>query len=77
MRAYDPVLERIPRMEEELSHLLNNISVIRIPQQKSIMVQDYEVLLNKMINTVRRCQGLVRQEFGDNNMSHLVIIAAG
>ncbi|GAB1597561.1 T-cell activation inhibitor, mitochondrial-like [Argonauta hians] len=57
VRAYDPVLKRLPHMEKELSKLMNNIQIVRRQRKhKTMMAEDYEELLNKLVNTLRRCQ---------------------
>ena len=61
-------------MEEELSHLLRNIQIVRRQKQEFVMAQTYEVLLNKMLNYLRRSQDHVTQQLGDQDLSHLVMV---
>ena len=61
-------------MEEELSLLLNGIQVIRRLSQEVVMAQDYEVLLNRMLNSVRRSQDDVLRGFRMEDLSHLVMV---
>ena len=68
------MIERLPKMEEELSLLLNGIQVIRRLSQEIVMAQDYEVLLNRMLNSVRRSQEDVLRGFRMEDLSHLVMV---
>ena len=68
------MIERLPKMEEELSLLLNGIQVIRRQSQEVVMAQDYEVLLNRMLNSVRRSQDDVLRGFRMEDLSHLVMV---
>ena len=68
------MIERLPKMEEELSLLLNGIQVIRRLSQEVVMAQDYEVLLNRMLNSVRRSQDDVLRGFRMEDLSHLVMV---
>ncbi|KAL3859652.1 hypothetical protein ACJMK2_009865 [Sinanodonta woodiana] len=77
VKAYDAVLERLPRMERELSCLLNGIKVVRGQRHHTMMAQQYEVLLNKILNSLRRCQEDVLREIGTEDLSHLELIAEG
>ncbi|XP_045194149.2 T-cell activation inhibitor, mitochondrial-like isoform X2 [Mercenaria mercenaria] len=74
VHAYDPMIERLPRMEQELSRLLNNIQIMRRQKREFVMAQNYEVLLNKMLNSLRRCQHVVVKELGDQDLSHLNLV---
>lgn len=74
VHAYDPMIERLPRMEQELSRLLNDIRIERRQKREFVMAQNYEVLLNKMLNSLRRCQGVARHKLGDQDLSHLVMV---
>lgn len=74
VHAYDPMIERLPRMEKELSSLLNNIQIMRREKREFVMAQTYEVLLNKMLNSLRRCQNLVIEELKNQDLSHLVLV---
>eukprot|EP00106_Octopus_bimaculoides_P000644 XP_014768086.1 PREDICTED: T-cell activation inhibitor, mitochondrial-like isoform X1 [Octopus bimaculoides] len=57
VRAYDPVLARLPHMEKELSQLMNNIQIVRRQRKHTtLMAEQYEELLNKLINSLRKCQ---------------------
>ena len=61
-------------MEEELSLLLNGIQIIRRQSQEVVMAQTYEVLLNRMLNSVRRSQDEVLRGFRMEDLSHLVMV---
>lgn len=74
VHAYDPMIERLPKMELELSALLNNIKIMRRQKREFVMAQDYEVLLNKMLNSLRRCQDEVQRVLGNQDLSHLVLV---
>ncbi|KAH3849886.1 T-cell activation inhibitor, mitochondrial-like [Dreissena polymorpha] len=74
VHAYDPMIERFPRMEQELSALLNHVQIVRRQKREFVMAQSYEVLLNRMLNSLRRCQDLVGQELGLQDLSHLVLV---
>ncbi|KAL4233988.1 hypothetical protein ACF0H5_005643 [Mactra antiquata] len=74
VHAYDPVIERLPRMEQELSRLLNGIRIERRQKREFVMAQNYELLLNKMLNSLRRCQHEARDKLGDQDWSHLVLV---
>ena len=74
VKAYDPMIERLPKMEEELSLLLNGIQIIRRQSQEVVMAQTYEVLLNRMLNSVRRSQDDVLRGFRMEDLSHLVMV---
>ena len=68
------MIERLPKMEEELSLLLNGIQIIRRQSQEVVMAQTYEVLLNRMLNSVRRSQDEVLRGFRMEDLSHLVMV---
>lgn len=72
--AYDPMIQRLPRMEGELSTLLHNIRIVRRQQQEFVMAQTYEVLLNKMLNSLSRSQLLVQNILSNQDLSHLVMV---
>ena len=72
--AYDPMIERLPKMEEELSKLLNNVRIVRRQKREFVMAQTYEVLLNKMLNSLSRSQQLVQKILSNNDLSHLVMV---
>ena len=73
--AYDPVLERLPYMEDELSSLLNNIHIVRRQKRYlSLMAEQYEELLNKLINSLRRCQDEAKSCFFDEDLSNLELV---
>lgn len=74
VHAYDPMIERLPTMEQELSGLLNNIQIIRRQKREFVMAQTYEVLLNKMLNSLRRSQQMASAVLGDQDLSHLVLV---
>ncbi|XP_060608555.1 T-cell activation inhibitor, mitochondrial-like [Ruditapes philippinarum] len=74
VHAYDPMIERLPLMEKELSGLLNNMQIMRRQKREFVMAQNYEVLLNKMLNSLRRCQQLVVRGLGDQDLSHLNLV---
>ncbi|KAK6184689.1 hypothetical protein SNE40_007108 [Patella caerulea] len=76
--AYDAVLERLPYMEKKLSELLNNIQVVRRKHYHHItMADEYEVLLNKLLNTLRRSQVLSEKWLGDESLSDVQIVVEG
>lgn len=75
VRAYDPVLERLPYMEDELSGLLNNIHIVRRQKRYlSLMAEQYEELLNKLINSLRRRQDEAKTCFFDEDLSNLELV---
>ena len=76
--AYDVVLLRLPTMEEKLSFLLNGIVIIRKERRhRPVMAEEYELMLNKVINTLRRCQDHVRETFGNADLSSLQLVVDG
>lgn len=42
-----------------------------------VMAEDYELLLNKLLNSLRRCQDYVSSTFGDTDLSGLEIVVDG
>lgn len=78
VKAYDAVLERLPKMESKLSSLLNNICVVRRRKQHChVMAGEYELLLNKLLNSLRRCQGHVTSTFNNRDLSALQLVVEG
>lgn len=75
--AYDAVIERLPYMEQELSRLLCHIKIRRRERHHIVMAEEYEVLLNKILNTMRRNQDLVRQMFRSGDLSRLEMVVEG
>lgn len=76
--GYDAVLERLPLMEAKLSQLLNGIRIIRQERQHShVMAEDYELLLNKLLNSLRRCQEYVTKTFANSDLSGLEMVVDG
>ncbi|CAL1537562.1 unnamed protein product [Lymnaea stagnalis] len=76
--AYETVLSRLPMMEAKLSSLLNNIQVVRREKQHfRVMAEEYELLLNKILNSLRRCQDHVVSSFGNRNLSDLHLVVEG
>ena len=61
-------------MENELSSLLNNMRIMRREKREFVMAQTYEVLLNKMLNSLRRSQSLVEHMLGSQDLSNLVLV---
>uniref|UniRef100_A0A0B6ZRR3 DUF4460 domain-containing protein n=2 Tax=Arion vulgaris TaxID=1028688 RepID=A0A0B6ZRR3_9EUPU len=78
VNAYDAVLARLPKMESKLSSLLNNICVVRLEKQHChVMAGGYELLLNKILNSLRRCQDYVILTFGNRDLSSLQLVVEG
>lgn len=75
--AYDAVIERLPYMEQELSRLLCHIKIRRRERHHIVMAEEYEVLLNKILNTMRRNQDLVRRIFRSGDLSCLEMVVEG
>lgn len=75
--AYDAVIERLPYMEQELSRLLFHIKIRRRERHHIVMAEEYEVLLNKILNTMRRNQDLVRRMFRSGDLSRLEMVVEG
>ncbi|XP_048737502.1 T-cell activation inhibitor, mitochondrial-like isoform X2 [Ostrea edulis] len=75
--AYDAVLERLPFMEKELSQLLCHIKIRRRERHHIVMAEEYELLLNKILNSMRRSQDLVRRGFKDHDLSLLEMVVEG
>ncbi|KAK7115132.1 T-cell activation inhibitor, mitochondrial-like [Littorina saxatilis] len=76
--GYDSVLERLPFMEQKLSALLNGIGIIRQERSHSrVMAEDYELLLNKLLNSLRRCQDYVSKVFEDTDLSGFEMVVDG
>lgn len=72
--AHDAVLERLPYMEKRLSELLGNIRIERMRRRDIIiMAQEYELILNKILNSLRRCQDDVDRYFHGEDLSHLTL----
>lgn len=75
VRGYDAVLERLPSMEQTLSNLFHGISVVRQERSHShVMAEDYELLLNKLLNSLRRCQDHVTRTFLNSDLSGLELV---
>ncbi|KAL5021348.1 hypothetical protein ScPMuIL_000503 [Solemya velum] len=72
--AYDAVLERVPYMEKKLSELLNDIHVTQRKRRQSVMAEDYEMLLNTLLNSLRRSQTDVRKYFGYKKLKDLQLV---
>ncbi|XP_067651884.1 T-cell activation inhibitor, mitochondrial-like [Haliotis asinina] len=78
VRSYEAVLERLPLMEEKLSQLLNNIQIVRRKRRHHlVMAEEYELLLNKLLNSLRRCQDAARRKLLQENLSHLQLVVEG
>jgi len=76
--AYEAMLHRLPVMETKLSSLLKNIQVVREERRNSsVMAEDYELLLNSILNSLRRCQRLVDSTFLTLDLSHLKLAVEG
>ncbi|GFO25346.1 T-cell activation inhibitor, mitochondrial-like protein [Plakobranchus ocellatus] len=76
--AYEAVLARLPMMEAKVSKLLNGTQVVRLEKRLGhVMAEDYEVLLNRLINSLRRCQDHVHATFGQTDLSNLQIRVEG
>uniref|UniRef100_A0A2C9M948 DUF4461 domain-containing protein n=1 Tax=Biomphalaria glabrata TaxID=6526 RepID=A0A2C9M948_BIOGL len=76
--AYKAVLSRLPVMESKLSSLMNNIQVVRREKQHyHVMAEQYELMLNKILNSLRRCQELVSNTFGKRDLSGLQLAVEG
>ncbi|XP_022337002.2 T-cell activation inhibitor, mitochondrial-like [Crassostrea virginica] len=75
--AYDAVIERLPYMEQELSRLLCHIKIRRRERHHIVMAEEYELLLNKILNAMRRNQDLVRRGFKGGDLSHLEMVVEG
>ncbi|XP_005112454.1 T-cell activation inhibitor, mitochondrial [Aplysia californica] len=76
--AYEAVLHRLPTMEAKLSSLLNGIQVVRREKTHcSVMAEEYELLLNKLLNSLRRCQDHVTSTFQDQDLSGLQLVVEG
>ncbi|OPL32747.1 hypothetical protein AM593_01301, partial [Mytilus galloprovincialis] len=72
--AYDAVLERLPYMEKRLSELLGNIKIDRRKKKQIMMATEYELILNKILNCLRNCQGDVDRYFNGEDLSHLELV---
>ncbi|CAG5114783.1 unnamed protein product [Candidula unifasciata] len=78
VKAYDAVLDRLPKMESKLSSLLNSICVVRQRKQHChVMAGEYELLLNKLLNSLRRCQDHVIHTFKNKDLSTLQLVVEG
>ncbi|XP_041375957.1 T-cell activation inhibitor, mitochondrial-like [Gigantopelta aegis] len=78
VRAYDAVLERLPYMEKKLSELLNDIQIVRRKRHHHIMMaEEYELLLNKLLNSLRRCQDIAKTNLFEEDLSHLELVVEG
>lgn len=76
--AYEAVLARLPTMETKLSGLLCKVQVVRREKKLGhIMAEDYELLLNRVLNSLRRCQDYVASSFGEKDLSHLQVRIEG
>lgn len=76
--AYEAMMHRLPIMESKLSSLLNNIQIVREERPNcSVMAEDYELLLNTLLNSLRRCQRLVTSTFLTMDLSHLKLAVEG
>jgi len=64
-------------MEEKLSQLLGNICIVRKKGKQVLMAQDYELLLNKILNSLRRSQDDVNRYFHGTDLSHLELNVEG
>ena len=78
VRAYEAVLERLPLMEHKLSELLNNMQIVRRKRRHHLlMAEEYELLLNKLLNSLRRCQDTARSQLFQEDLSHLQMVVEG
>ena len=77
IEAYDAVLERLPHMEERLSHLISNIKIVRHKGINVPLAEVYELLLNKLLNSLRRSQQDVNILLKNKNLSHLEMVVEG
>ena len=78
VHAYEAVLTRLPTMESKLSDLLRKAQVVRREKRLGhIMAEDYELLLNRVLNSLRRCQDYVHATFGEKDLSHLQVRIEG
>ncbi|GFS16765.1 T-cell activation inhibitor, mitochondrial-like Protein, partial [Elysia marginata] len=76
--AYEAVLARLPTMEAKLSDLLCQAQVVRREKKLGhIMAEDYELLLNRVLNSLRRCQDYVFATFNGKDLSHLQVRVEG
>lgn len=73
--AYKPMVSRLPYMESKLSELLANICVVR--QNIVIMAEEYELLLNQILNILSRSQTDVYHYLRNGDLSHLQLIVEG
>lgn len=75
--VYDVVIERFFYMEQELFRLLCYIKIRRRERYYIVMVEEYEVLLNKILNTMRRNQDFVRRMFRSGDFLRFEMVVEG
>ncbi|XP_021346946.1 T-cell activation inhibitor, mitochondrial-like [Mizuhopecten yessoensis] len=73
--AYDGMVNRLPFMESKLSGLLADIRVTC--PDRLIMAEEYELLLNQILNILRHSQAEVNHYLWDGDLSHLQLIVEG
>ncbi|XP_060063105.1 T-cell activation inhibitor, mitochondrial-like [Ylistrum balloti] len=73
--AYKSMVNRLPYMERKLSELLANIHISH--HDRLIMAEEYELLLNQILNVLRCSQVDVDRYLHDGDLSHLQLIVEG
>jgi hypothetical protein len=61
-------------MEKRLSELLGNIKIKRRKKREIMMADEYELVLNKILNSLRRCQDDVDRYLTGEDLSHLELV---
>ncbi|KAK3085881.1 hypothetical protein FSP39_009991 [Pinctada imbricata] len=74
--AYNNTLTRLPYMEWELSTLLANIKIVHRCTSVThiVMADEYEMRLNRILNTLRRCQQEVDLRLQGKDLSNLEMV---
>ena len=57
-----------------LARLMDKIQSTPICDSFQVMAEDYELLLNKLLNSLRRCQDYVLETFQGADLSHLEML---
>ena len=60
-----------------LVHFVGLLHVVGLLYSRQVMAEDYELLLNKLLNSLRRCQDYVSKTFAHTDLSGLEMVVDG
>ena len=73
--SYNASMVRLPYMEQELSSLLADIKIVhRSITNNIVMVNEYELRLDRILNILRRCQRDVDLQLKGKDLSALELV---